>query len=244
MLWRTGEQVLVQQGDSFVLVDATGSIVMRFDPRATSDEDDLWQTTYQVVGDALIERTSVQHGDLEPRIEDAKVVRGLRVARDPEAAQLAERGAEDARATEARDAQRAEARLAAIPGARMDLELGPEVARAQAALCARIHAWDDRLAAGLLETLLELARARPSAPVLVAYARGCLLACFELAVPALVAATPIVGRPELAARLTARALELDAAAERQDAADARANARAYRDAAASVRVAAGLVEDR
>lgn len=246
MIWRAGEQLLVQRGEAFFLLDPDGAVAGRFEPRTSSDEDDLWCTTHRVEGDRLVERTIIQRYGGEDRLYEEKVVvTALRADDDEQTRRFADAALEaDAAAQLAaqREKERvAEARVEAIDGALGELGLGPHAARAQRALGERVRRWNDVRAASLLRTLVLLSRARPGAAVTAAFARACLLACFVDEVPALPADGVHSPNPTLLAALEAHAQALDADAEGQEWADAPRNATAFRRAAEALRVAAKWV---
>ncbi|MBL0217875.1 MAG: hypothetical protein IPQ07_28850 [Myxococcales bacterium] len=247
MLWRTGEQILVKRNGTFVLIAPSGEIAASFTSRSDSYEDDLWEWTHQVVGDQLVARTTIQHGGDDERLYKQEIaVDGLRAVDDAATRQFAD--AALAAADAARDAQQqaderaGEARVAAIPGGLDDLGLGEELTRAQRALCQRIRGGEDARAAALLRTLVKLARVRPSAAAIGAYARGCLCACYQNARELPATAEPATPNPELAREIEAHAKELDEEAEGQMAVDANQNAAAMWSAAAALRVAARMLE--
>ena len=242
-IWRIGERFLVERGPAFALVESNGSVAQWFEPREYSDEDDLWRWTHVVVGDRFYERTTIERFGRETACDDRLVLGGLVGADDREtrafiaAALRADRVLRDeARLGADREG---EARVKAIVGALDDRGLCGELARARDALAERVRAYDDRLAAALLGTLEAVARARPGAAVITAYARGCLLACFDSRVPELHDGE-IAPLPELASEMAERTRELQDAAESQEYVDALANARAYRRAAEAVGEAARL----
>lgn len=247
MLWRSSEQVLIQRGDSFLLLGSTGAIQAHFEPRSFSDEDDLWRTDQAVEGDRLIERTTVQHAFNEPRVYEEKVLAtGLCPASDRATRALAEAGlaahaAQVEQAIAAREREAA-ARVDAIPGARDELDAGAEVARAQAALRERVARWGDDRAAALLLTLNTIVRAKPDAVVIKAYVRGCLSACFAFDLPALPTTPVRSSNPALAKELAAHVLRLEQDAEGQEYADANRNAAAFWTAAKALRWAAACLE--
>ncbi|MBK9030996.1 MAG: hypothetical protein IPL61_06620 [Myxococcales bacterium] len=246
MRWRAGELILARRDESFALIEPGGTVARWFHGRTFSDEDDLWVTRHLVVGDALVERTTIEHGGDPARVyEEHVVVADLRVVADAQvdrvvAAALAAADVAAAAHERAR-ARVADARVTAIAGAEDELGLGPDLARAQRALCHRIRTWNDERAARLLRTLLALARARPGPAVITAYARGCLLACFEFGAPELIAAAPTAGHAALAATIAAHADELDQAADVQEQADAGRNAAALWSAARALRAAVALM---
>lgn len=240
--WRLAEGFVVQRGDVFLRLDASGAVLGEYGPRSESDEDDLWLTFQLVEGDRLLERTVIEHRGPPGRLHSEKVLAtGLFEVNEPADRELAERAfarIESWKVREATAAQAAaEARVDAIEGARDDLDAGPLVARAQAALSARVARWDDATAASLLRTLIDLARERTGTAAVAGLARGCLLACFEHAVPELPlpASTP---HASFRARLLAHADALDELADGQERVDANANAAAYARAATSIRWAA------
>ncbi|MBA3392524.1 MAG: hypothetical protein H0T89_07770 [Deltaproteobacteria bacterium] len=243
MIWRIGTRWLVACGESFVLVEPDGAVSRHFDPRIASDEDDLWRWGHVVVGDALYERTTVERYMAITRQEDELVLAGLVRDDDPATRAFVATVLGDdlviQEETRLHAARVADARVAAIAGARDDHRLGADIARAQAALVDRVRWYGDRIAAGLLQTLVNLARARPGPGVATAYARACLLACFAHDAPAAPATVEPLSA-ELAAELVARARELDDEAETQDNVDARATAAAYHGAAIAMRAAAGI----
>lgn len=243
MIWRIGTRWLVALGETYVLVEPDGAVSRHFEPRVASDEDDLWRWEHVVIGDAFYERTTVARYMAITRQEDELVLSGL--VRDDDPATRAFVATvlgddlvvqEEARLHAARVA---DARVDAIAGATDEHGLGADIARAQAALVDRVRWYGDRHAAALLQTLANLAHARPGPGVATAYARGCLLACFAHDVPTLPATIEPLPA-ELAVELHARARELDDEAETQDNVDARANAAAYYGAANAMRAAAGI----
>ena len=148
MIWRSGEQVLVQRGESFFLLGPDGAVAGRFEPRTYSDEDELWLTLHRVQGDRLLERTVIQRYGGEDRLHEEKVVvNALRAVDDEETRRFADAALEaDAAAQLAAQHEKdriAEARVEAIDGALGVLGLGPDAARAQRALCARVRRWND-----------------------------------------------------------------------------------------------------
>lgn len=242
MLWRVGTRWLLRTEERsaavYLLVDESG-VVGRFADGSSSDEDDLWQWQHRVVDGALHKRTTMERYSSSrtsgfDKDEDEVVLDGLSGPVDDTAAlALVVRAiaAHDARADSAADAR------VAATGASLDArDLPPHLARAHAALVHRVRSYDDPLASTLLRTLVDVARARASTAVCTAYARACLLACFENDVPALLA-VDAPARGDLAASLAACARELDAAADGQEMADAMNNARVYRTAAAALRAA-------
>ncbi len=122
-----------------------------------------------------------------------------------------------------------------------DFGLGEELSRAQRALAHRVRTWSDERAASLLGTLVTLAQSRPPLEVVSAFARGCLLACFEHGIAVVPVARPTPATSPLGLLLEQCALELEADAETQDAVDARGNATALWKAAAAVRAAGRLL---
>ncbi|MDP1829400.1 MAG: hypothetical protein Q8L48_39405 [Archangium sp.] len=245
-LWRAGEQVLVQQGQAFVLLDPDGTLAGRFEPRTSSDEDDLWCTDHRVEGDRLVERTIIQRYGGEDRLYEEKVaVAGLRAVDDAETRRFTEAAlGADAAAQQAAQRERereADARVTAIDGALGELGLGPDAARAQRELAGRVRRWNDQRAASLLRTLVLLSRARPGPAVIAAFTRACLLACFLDDVPALPAGGVQSPNPALRAAVSAHADALEGDAEGQELADAPRNASAFRRAAEALRVAAKLL---
>ena len=122
-----------------------------------------------------------------------------------------------------------------------DFGLGEELSRAQRALAHRVRTWSDERAASLLGTLVTLAESRPPLEVVSAFARGCLLACFEHGIAVVPVARPTPATSPLGLLLEQCALELEADAETQDAVDARGNATALWKAAAAVRAAGRLL---
>ena len=239
--WRAGDRVVVQRGEAYLLLDAKGAVLERFAPRTFSDEDDLWITEQLFVGDRLIERSTVEHRGV-PHVRDEKVIaEGLVAIEDPFVD--AAIGADDAAQVKARQerARIAELRVTAIEGALDDFGLGKDFARAQAALLHRVRVWDDKRAAGLIRTLVVLARARPSEAVVVAFTRGCLLAAFEYGAPKLIAEQSPTPNPELAARLEAHAKSIDADSVHQSEIDARHNAISLGGAAVALAAAAKML---
>jgi hypothetical protein len=246
MIWRSGEQVLVQRGESFFLLDPDGAVAGRFEPRTSSDEDDLWCTLHRVEGDRLVERTLIQRSGGDDRLHEEKVVVTALRAVDDEETRRFVAAALGADATAQQAAQReqerlAEARVAAIDGALGELGLGPDAARAQRALGERVRRWNDQRAAALLRTLVLISRARPGAAVTAAYARACLLACFVDEVPSLPVGGVHSPHPVLSARIAAHARDLYDDAEGQELADALRNASAFRRAADALQAAAKLL---
>lgn len=246
MSWRSGAQVLVQRGESFLLLEPDGTVAGRFEPRTSSDEDDLWCTLHRVEGDRLVERTTIERFGQEPRVYEEKVVvAALRAVADEETRRFVD-AALGADATAQQAAQReqdrvADARVTAIDGALGELGLGPHAARAQRALGARVRRWNDERAASLLRTLVLFSGARPGAAATAAFTRACLLACFVDDVPALPVSGVRSPNPALSARVEAHARDLDDDAEGQELADAPLNANAFRSAAEALRVAARLL---
>lgn len=246
MMWRSGEQVLVQRGEVFVLLQPDGAVAGRFEPKTSSDEDDLWVTLHRVEGDRLIERTTIQHGGLEERVyEEKAMVTALRLVEDEATRRFVDDAlGADATAQEAarREQDRvADSRLAAIDGSMNELGLGADASRAQRALGERVRRWNDTRAAALLRTLVALSRAAPGSAVTAAYSRGCLLACFVHELPAVQSGGGRSVNPALAAEIEAHARSLDDDADGQDQADAPRNASALRAAAEALRVAVGLL---
>lgn len=246
MIWRSAEQVLVQRGEAFFLLGPDGAVAGRFEPRTSSDEDDLWCTLHHVEGDRLVERTIIQRYGGEDRLYEEKVVvTALRAVEDEQTRRFADAAlGADAAAQLAAQHEKdrvAEARVEAIDGALGDLGLGPDAARAQRALGARVRRWNDGRAASLLRTLVSISRARPAAAVTAAFTRACLLACFEDDVPGLPARGVHSPNPALCAAISAHAAALEADAEGQEWADAHRNATAFRRAAEALRVAEGLL---
>lgn len=244
MIWRAGSLLLISRDAWFVIMDGTGAVTASFESRTYSDEEDLWRWHYVVAGDQFLKRTTVETNG-ESRYEDEVVLDGLVRVDDPAtsafvATALAKaRVARDrARASADRDAN---ARLAAIPGARDDYGLGAELARAQTALVDRVRWYADPVAAKLLRSLVAVARARPNASVVLAYVRGCMHACFMHGVPSHTVAISAPD-PALAAEIGGRAAELDREAEQCEASDALGNARAYRAAALELWVAADALD--
>jgi hypothetical protein len=239
MLWRSGEDVLAQLGDGYVLIAPTGVLRARFEPSAFSDEDDLWHTTFERVGDTLVERTTID-SPYGQRVQQDIVAAGLRSVDDEPTRRFVARALE-ADAAAGRERERiADERVKAIPSALDELGLGEELARAQRALAHRVRTWDDRRAAELLRTLDELAKSRPRPDVVTAFACACLHACFDLAVPPVPAAPAAAPTSALGLRLEDHARSLDTDAEDQDNVDAHGNAAALWKAAAAMRAAARL----
>lgn len=245
MLWRSGEQIIAQRDEAFVVIEH-GAVSQRLEPRSSSDEDDLWRWAYLVVDDRLVERTTIQHAWDEERVhEERTVVGGLRTVDDDETRRIVKAAltidAASRSELERADERRADARVATIIGAVDDLRLGVDAARAQRVLIERIRRWDDRRAAALLRTLIELARAHPDAAVIAAYVRGCLFACYSLESPEPSAAVPITPMPALARAIEAHANEIEVDADGQEQADAPRNAAALWNAAKALRHAAALL---
>lgn len=243
MVWRSGDRLLARRDDAFALIQPGGTAATWFTPRSFSDEDDLWVTTFVVVGDELVERTVIERYGVERLHGERVVVMGLRSVDDAESHRLAATAFHAADAHDQVLAREADARVTAIPGSLDELGLGADAARAQRLLCKRIRDWNDPRAATLLRTLLDLARARPAPAVIAAYARGCLCACFEVEVPELRAAPATQPPPSsaLAREIEAHAAELECAADGQEAVDAMRNAAALWSAAKALRVAATLL---
>ena len=237
-IWRAAGGFLVARGDGvFDLIDATGALVRRFEPRTWElDGGLLGCSEYAVTGDALVDRGTA----------DAVALDGLRRDDTPDALRFVQTALADLAVQHEEQRIRAElaadARIAAIPGALEDLGCGAETARAQRALCDRIRRYADDLAAALLGTLVELARARIEPGVVERYTRACLLACFVPTrdVDDSVEAAPVAA-PQLAAALRARIDDLERAADGQESVDANLNAARYRRAAHAVRDALRLV---
>lgn len=247
MLWRSKEFVVVARKEkyqTYYLISLTSDAVTRFEWNAYGYEDDLYTTAHSVEGGRLIERSTVQ-GPYHPLQEDVKVLAtGLEPASDEATQRLAEAGlaralarAELARATYE---QTGRSRVQAIVGARDQLRGGPLVDRAQTALVKRIENWHDDRAGRLLRTLIRLTSEEDvGAEVLQAYARGCLSACFEDALPLLPApAAARTPNAELAEELKKRVKELEDDADGQERVDANANATAYWRAAKAIQWAA------
>lgn len=245
-LWRTRDGYLAEHGRDFVLVSSDGLVVRWFGSRDYSDEDDLWHWQPGVVGNALYERTTVERGPIVTEREAELLLDDLVEIDDHDLTTLIERAIATDRDTRAEESLRAaragDARVAAIVGDLRDDGLRPELVRAKAALAVRVRAYDDSIAARLLSTMVLVARARPGSAVEVAYARGCLAACFEHAPsegkdePA----RPLVqeARAALAAELEMRAAELEQKAEWNEYIDASRTADAYFRAAVAIRAAA------
>ncbi|MBA3458734.1 MAG: hypothetical protein H0T46_02150 [Deltaproteobacteria bacterium] len=246
MLWRSGERIIVvQRGDALLVIDGD-AVTRRLEPRTASDEDDLWRWEYLVLDSHLVERITIERGSQDARVhEQHTVVAELRAVDDAQTQQIVEAAmATDAvaRAEHARSRElEGDARVAAIPHADDDLGAGADAERAQRALIERIHRWDDRRAAGLLRTLIELTRARVDPAVIAAYARGCLFACFAVESPEPVGAVPTVPNRPLAGAIEVHAAELEADAAGQEQADALRNAAALSRAATALRLAAALL---
>jgi hypothetical protein len=241
-IWRTGTQYLVERGGSFCLVDSTGAVVRTYEDAQSSVEDILYITEYHVKGEELHEQTTIEHWGREDRFEDKIRLAELVVDADPETLRyiLTVFGDASVRREERRiaDEKAADARIAAIDGARDDFVLGADFARAQSMLRQRIYDYDDTLAASLLHTLVALARAKVHAPALAMYVRGCLFACFANA-PDAVEGEPVAS--PLGPQVNERARELEQVADGQELADAMQNAAAYWRAAEAVRAAAKLL---
>lgn len=95
---------------------------------------------------------------------------------------------------------------------------------ARDALAARVHAYDDAVAARLLGTLVLVARARPGAGVEIAFARACLAACFQPPADEVdgesARTPPQEPQAALATELALRASELEQEAEYKEYIDA------------------------
>lgn len=249
MIWRAGQLLLVRRGETFLLLDATGAITKRFEPRQWSYEDDLGETSYVVVDEQLRRREFVQGWGGRTRSEDELVLDALVPAPDPESARFVETALGDAAVVEEEQrilaAQRAEARVRAIEGARDDLRRGPAVAAAQNALVRHVYQHADELAAKLLHALLVLARAGVDDRVIERFARGCRWACFERPPELATEDVPdMAGPPALVDLVTSLAAELDAESDYKDWIDARGAASSYAAAAHDVRRAAELLAGR
>jgi hypothetical protein len=252
VIWRAGTCLLTADGDAFALVDASGAVVRWYGSRSYSDEDDLWTWDHCVDGDRFYRRTSIEHAGQPVRCDRELVLDGLVPADEAatRAVVAAALAADAAMRHEARlrEDHAAEARVAAIAGARDAHDHGDEFERARHALIARVRAYDDGLAAALLRTLIALAGAPAAPAALAAYARGCRHACFDRGIPDDAVAAPSVGdaapAPLLAEQVAALARTLERAADDQEAVDARHNASAYRRAAERIAQAAQLLAGR
>lgn len=242
-LWRSDRLIVALRNETHLVFTLAGERIGAYGPRSYSDEDDLWRTFQLVEGDRLLERTVIERRG-QPEPYDEKVLAtGLSPADDEATRALATRAFErlDGDLVDAAsEAQRAAlARVDRIAGARDDLNAGPLVERAQLALRSRVATWDDRHAASLLRTLIDLVHERIAA--VEPFARGCLFACFEYSVPE-VPAPPETPHAAFFERLTAHADKLDALANAQERVDANANAAAYGRAAEAIRSAAARLE--
>jgi hypothetical protein len=243
-IWRSGSQFVVEQGDAFLVIDATGAITKRFEPSSWSIEDELGEIHFTVSGKVLWEHTKIQVYGRDERVEDKAALDDLAVDASAETRRFiatalgdAAVGREERRIA---DQRAADARVAAISGAREDHQLGALFARAQHALADRVHAYADDLSAALLQVLVELGRARAYGPALHAFACGCLHAAFTYDVPELDEAEPAPS-PVLAARIRPLVTLLEQAAESQEWVDANLNAAAYWRAAKAISEAAHLL---
>ena len=136
-----------------------------------------------------------------------------------------------------------QARVAAIPGALEDFDLGESFRRAQVLLLERVQSYGDDLGADLLRTLAHFGRLhrtrgadRVFSAALDAYVIACRLAAFDPVTPVLSTRLGVEAwsLPELAEELSRLERRLLDAAEGQEEADARLNAIDYRKAAAQV----------
>ena len=220
-IWRSGENYLVDlDGRVFCIVDKTGAITYPY--RNSVEQVDDWG--YNIWH--FVEETELRcRNQAEYLYGDSKsdtvtvVLRDLRLDETSDTRAFitqcfadAEVSREDERM---RIARAAEARVAAIAGARRDHGMGEAFARAQQALVAHVHDSDDPLYAALLRTLIAMTRVKENRVAIGEYIRACLLACFAANVPDETTeagvSTPL---PTLADELLARAAELDVRANR------------------------------
>jgi hypothetical protein len=243
-IWRSGSQFVVEQGDAFLVIDATGAITKRFEPSSWSIEDELGEIHFTVNGKVLWEHKKVQFWGRDESVDDRAALDDLVPDTSAETLRFIATALGDAAVVREEkriaDQRAADARLAAIPGARDDHQLGELFARAQHALADRVHTYAHDLSAALLQVLVELGRARAYAPALHAFACGCLHAAFAYDVPELEEAEPAPA-PALAARIRPLVTLLEQAAESQEWVDANLNAAAYWRAAKAVSEAARLL---
>ena len=242
-IWRAGKDFLVERGDSYLLVDGTGAITKRFEPSSWVIEDEDGKVTYGVEKDALREYVHIHRpGNLDHW--EQRVVEGLALDDDPDVVRFITTAVGDdlvvREEQRLREERAAEARLAAIEGARADYRMGPLFARAQEALEARVYSYGDTTAGALLRMLIDLARANAHPPAVHAFARGCLHASFAH-VPIADDDAESVPAPELAAKLAPLVALLDSNADGQEWVDANNNALEYRRAARAVREAIRLL---
>ncbi|NUP06275.1 MAG: hypothetical protein HOW73_09475 [Polyangiaceae bacterium] len=245
-IWRAGTELLVADGEAFALIDATGEVTKRLERRRQySDEDDLWTWEHVVENGRFIERTTIERFRAATvDVREEVLLEGLVPIGDDETFALVEaalvREANARKRSDTVTRRDAERRVEGIDGALDDYQLGTWFARAQSALIRRVRTYADEYAMVLLRTLVSVARAQPGPAVIRAYARGCLLACFERGeLPALPEDEAATVHP-IADELMARALDLEQWGEAQSAVDARLNAETYSRAAHAVALAARL----
>jgi hypothetical protein len=247
-IWRAGTQLIAVDGDTYARIDASGGLVERYYRLLrSSDKEDLFTTEIEVKGDVLCERTThlCCGAEWTETVSEAILLDGLKPADDARTVAIVAAALTSDAATRAEEAERrereADARIAAIDGATAQHGLGADFEDAQKWLVHRIRAYEDQRSAALLRTLVAIAGARPPAPVIQAYVRGCLLAAFAPGEPPppLPDGEPTDAGP-LAEELAARARELDVEAGFQGWADASETARRLREAARAVAQAARL----
>jgi hypothetical protein len=236
-VWRAGDRLVAKLGDRVVLIDPSGEIVRTWYETCGAVDEDVSTTTLEVASGTLYERSLFEHRGATYHKEEReeRLLEGLVEANDVQTMSsvvLALGRQEKAKANGAA------ARIAAIPGAAEAYGLGPDFSRAQAMLVRRVHDHGGQLEEALLRTLVALARDRPETPIAIAYARGCLFACFEKDVPALVHAPPRQLR--IASEVAARAKELRVAADVAESFDSHGQSNAYSNAADAIEHAAKL----
>jgi len=227
----------------FAAIDPGGSVRERFRVAVWSLEDDLGASTHAVIDGELRNLTVVVSSSGRVRREEKAVVSGLQDLSDTAFVQEAL-----ARHREAERKAR-EVRVAAIPGALEDFNLGESFRRAQVLLLERVKSYGDDLSSNLLRTLAMFGRLHRSfgnepafSASLDAYVTACRLAAFDTVTPPTTFwPGGILARAlnELQDSLPGLQRDLEAAAEGQERADARLNAIAYRAAAHQVGLALG-----
>jgi hypothetical protein len=241
------------------LVDDAGGLRKRFTVVVGSLEDELSATLFAVENQALV-RLQVRelHGGQSSVDRVVEIDRLVELpAGDKAGLARMDVAVADERAREDEMTRRAQARIAAIPGAQEEHDAGDEFRAAQHILEWRITQYDDPLSASMLRALLRFgdlyANVPTVKPALDLFIVGCRQAAFDRTLPQGNVVTPgDVGvvrmsvrereeAAELAAVLRDLERELNVDADIQDQVDARGNAMAFWAAARSVAEAGCLL---
>jgi len=246
-----------QEPHDYLLIDGRGGTQRTFTTTFWSVDEELGMSGFAVIGSALVKRAaSIFTNSGRISRSDEVVLDGLLAIEPAEEAAFAsafERSRVQASAKARRASERADARLAAIPGALEDHAAGNAFRCAQELLCARVRAYGIDIDEAMLRMLVRFGRVQRLAatlsPALDRVVIACRLAAFDSTLerepvaagypedaraPSALAPPVLAELQALSADLGKLHDELMKTAEGQEWVDANLNAAQYRAAAGQV----------